>query len=681
LVIVNPAGIGASGPAVPVRFSLFGSLRIVRSSLIDRPPFSFWPAALLSLVVFGWSPVLHAAQGQSSVSGAKVACTEGTAGPYPCKDADLLSVLSIEALGGTADTDLNDVWGWTDPQTGTEYALVGRTDGTAFVDVSSPTEPVYVGTLPSHTTASAWRDVKVYADHAFIVSEAPGHGMQVFDLARLRDVGADERPKTFDETAHYDGGESVRLETAHNVAVNTDTGFAYIVGGDASGAAPTCGGGLHMVNVQSPATPTFAGCGPGVATDAGGSGRSARFSGPSSAARLGPNARQSGSARAKDAGYTHDAQCVTYRGPDPKHRGDEICINANETVVNIADVTDKDAPVTIATATYPNVGYVHQAWLTDDHRYLYVDDELDEQNGLVDRTRTLVLDVTDLDNPTFVTSYLGSTGAIDHNQYIDGNYSYQANYASGLRVLDVAAPEAPEEVAYFDTYPNSNATQFRGAWSTYPFFDRNIVLVSSIGQGLFVVQPRLSPIFSFTARRQEQGARLRWALSSAAQTARIDIEHKPPEATTWQLAKTIAGNRSDPGGPAGITDNSVSVTDLRPGTHQFRLRHVSTQGAVRTRRASPVHILPSAPATIEGPAPTPTRGASVVRLTLRTPQDLRVALYDETGRRVQQLYDGRLDAGVIHRFRVRASRRASGTYFLRIQGESVQASRKVVVVR
>ena len=416
----------------------------MRSWLTERPPFSFWPVALLGLVVFGASPALHAAQGQSSITGAKVACTEGTAGPYPCKDADLLSVLSIEALGGTADTDLNDVWGWTDPQTGTEYALVGRTDGTAFVDVSSPTEPVYVGTLPSRTTASAWRDVKVYADHAFIVSEAPGHGMQVFDLTRLRDVGADERPKMFDATAHYDGGESVRLETAHNVAVNTDTGFAYIVGGDASGAAPTCGGGLHMVNVQSPATPTFAGCVPDVATDANGSGRSARFSGPSSAARLGPNARQSGSARAKDAGYTHDAQCVTYRGPDPEHRGDEICINANETVVNIADVTDKDAPVTIAEADYPDVGYVHQAWLTDDHRYLYVDDELDERNELVDRTRTLVFDVTDLDAPTRAATFFGATGAIDHNQYIAGSYAYQANYTSGLRVLDVATLRSEE---------------------------------------------------------------------------------------------------------------------------------------------------------------------------------------------------------------------------------------------
>ena len=648
----------------------------MRSRLIEHPPFPFWPAALLGLVVLGLSPALQAAQGQSSLPETNAACTDGTAGPYPCAHVDLLSVLPIEALGGTAETDLNDVWGWTDPQTGTEYALVGRTDGTAFVDVSSPTEPVYVGELPSHTTASAWRDVKVYDHHAFVVSEAPGHGMQVFDLTRLRDVGADERPKMFDATAHYDGGESVRLETAHNVAVNTDTGFAYIVGGDASGAAPTCGGGLHMVNVQSPATPTFAGCVPDVATDANGSGRSARFSGPSSAARLGPNARQSGSARAKDSGYTHDAQCVTYRGPDPEHRGDEICINANETVVNIADVTDKDAPVTIAEADYPDVGYVHQAWLTDDHRYLYVDDELDERNELVDRTRTLVFDVTDLDAPTHAATFFGSTGAIDHNQYIRGPYSYQANYTSGLRVLDVAAPEAPEEVAYFDTYPDSNAPQFRGAWSTYPFFDRNIVLVSSIGQGLFVVQPRPSPFLSFTGTRQGQSVQLQWTTSAAAQTVRTEVEHKPPGADAWQQRRPVEGRT----GP-GTQEYDLSLDDLAPGTHEFRIRHVPADGPARTSRVQSVTILPSAPAVVNGPTPNPTRDRSVVRLILREPQDLRVALYDEIGRRVRLLHDGRVDAGVIQRFRVRAARRASGTYFLRIQGESVQASRKIVVTQ
>jgi hypothetical protein len=653
----------------------------VRSRLTERPPFSFWPTVLFGLLVFGMIPCLQAAWGQSARTetngtGTTVACTDGTAGPYPCANTDLLSVLPIEALGGTADTDLNDVWGWTDPQTGTEYALVGRTDGTAFVDVSTPTAPVYVGALPSHTTASTWRDVKVYDDHAFVVSEAPGHGMQVFDLTRLREVGSDERPTTFDATAHYDGGASVRLETAHNVAVNTDTGFAYIVGGGASGTASTCGGGLHMVNVQVPTAPTFAGCFPDVVPGADGSVRARRPSGASPPPHRGPGVRSSTATRANDAEYTHDAQCVTYRGPDAEHRGDEICINANETVVNIADVTDKNAPGTIAEAAYPEVGYVHQAWLTDDHRYLYVDDELDERNGLVDRTRTLVFDVTDLDAPTLVTSYMGATRAIDHNQYIRGPYAYQANYTSGLRVLDVAAPEAPEEVAYFDTYPDSNAPQFRGAWSTYPFFDRNIVLVSSIEQGLFVVQPRPSPFLSFTGTRQGQSVQLQWTTSAATQTVRTEVEHKPPGADAWQQRRPIEGRT----GP-GTQEYDLSLNDLAPGPHQFRLRHIPTSGPARTSRRQSVTILPSAPAMVSGPTPNPARDRSVVRLILRDPQDLRVALYDETGRRVRLLHDGRVDAGVIQRFRVRAARHASGTYFLRIQGETVQAARKVVIVR
>ena len=63
--------------------------------------------------------------------------------------------------------------------------------------------PVYLGKLPTHTSSTTWRDVKVYNNYAFIVSEAGGHGMQVFDLTRLRDVA--NPPETFTEDAHYDG--------------------------------------------------------------------------------------------------------------------------------------------------------------------------------------------------------------------------------------------------------------------------------------------------------------------------------------------------------------------------------------------------------------------------------------------------------------------------------------------
>jgi len=140
-------------------------------------------------------------------------CTDGFAGPYPCRDVDLLSYLSHAEMGGGSG---NDIWGWTDPETGREYALVGESTGTAFVDISTPSQPLYLGALPTHTAPSAWRGIKVFANHAFVVSEAVDHGMQVFDLTQLRTVTAP--PVTFSETAHYAG-----FGSTHTIALNTRT--------------------------------------------------------------------------------------------------------------------------------------------------------------------------------------------------------------------------------------------------------------------------------------------------------------------------------------------------------------------------------------------------------------------------------------------------------------------------
>ena len=116
-------------------------------------------------------------------------CVAGMAGAYPCENVDLLAFLPLDAIGGGNDIRANNVWGWTDPQTNKEYALQGLMDGVAFIDVTDPENPVYLGKLPTHTTASVYRDIKVYQDYAFIVADQPSlHGMQVFDLTELRDV-------------------------------------------------------------------------------------------------------------------------------------------------------------------------------------------------------------------------------------------------------------------------------------------------------------------------------------------------------------------------------------------------------------------------------------------------------------------------------------------------------------
>lgn len=389
------------------------------------------------------------------VSSGAVDCTEGIAGQFGCNNVDLLSFMTVEDLMGTGSSRTNDVWGWVDPETDREYALAGRNDGMAFVDVSDPANPVLKGSLPLTEGANpaVWRDVKVYADHAFIVADNAGqHGMQVFDLRRLRENT--EEPMIYSEDAIYDG-----IASAHNIVINEDTGFAYAVG--SSGGGETCGGGLHMIDIKDPLAPVFAGC---FADE---------------------NTGRSGT------GYSHDAQCVIYEGPDVDHQGKEICFNSNETALSISDVTNKEAPVALASAEYPNVGYAHQGWITDDFEYFYMNDELDELQGKVVGTRTLIWDITDLDDPQLAKEFVSENLSSDHNLYIQGNLMYQSNYLSGLRIFDISDRINPVEVGFFDTVPHGDdEPSFGGSWSNYPYFPSGTILITSGNEGLFIVRKR-----------------------------------------------------------------------------------------------------------------------------------------------------------------------------------------------
>ncbi|KAJ3086705.1 hypothetical protein HK102_012670 [Quaeritorhiza haematococci] len=404
----------------------------------------------------------------------------GFAGSFPCKNVDLLSFISHFEMGSKVGQG-NDIWGWTDPLTNREYAIVGAFDGTAFVDVTVPTKPRFLGRLPSaSSTPSNWRDIKVYKDHAFIVSEAPQHGVQVFDLTRLRQFDVEETTVetgvTFNVTAYYPN-----TGRCHNIVINEETGFAYCVG-----SRNTCGAGLHMIDIRDPKKPRFAGC---FAQD----------------------------------GYVHDAQCVVYKGPHTKYQGREICFCYNEDTLTIVDVTDK--PVInaagieadpgkleiLSRVEYQSAQYTHQGWMTEDQRFLLMDDELDEMLGTISGTKgyttTYVWNVQDLENPVKFANYTAPVKSADHNLYIRDNFAYESNYASGLRIIDIArieeasanatvSPSAEvngnaffSEVGYFDVRPEDNAVTFKGTWSNYPYFKSGNVIVNSIERGLFVVRP------------------------------------------------------------------------------------------------------------------------------------------------------------------------------------------------
>lgn len=369
-------------------------------------------------------------------------CLDGLADSFGCSHVELLAWVTRSSLGFG---QVSDIWGWTDPATGAEYAILGMRDATVFIDLRVPNQPVHVATLPTQSFGSIWREIKVYGNYAFIVSEAPFHGMQVFDLRQLATVTAP--PQTFAATAHYS-----RIGTTHNIVINEETGYAYAVG------TKTCLGGLHIIDIADPLHPTFAGC---YSAD----------------------------------GYTHDAQCVVYRGPDIDHQGREICFASNEDTLTIVDVTDPAAPFQVSRTGYLGQAYTHQGWLSEDQAHFFMDDELDEVY-YGNRSRTFVWDVSDLDAPFVAGVHEGTTGSIDHNQFVVGDHLFQANYTSGLRILRMGDLSKGElrEVGFFDSYPENDQLRFEGAWGVYPFFASGIVIVSDINRGLFVLRPDLNGV-------------------------------------------------------------------------------------------------------------------------------------------------------------------------------------------
>lgn len=401
------------------------------------------------------------------VNGFATYTIEGITTSYPCDDYDLMSRVPISVLATTLGTEEgSDIWGWTDPLDGKEYAIVGTTNSTAFVDISDPVNPIFLGRIETaNGNTSYWRDVKVYNNHAYIVADGVGnHGMQVFDLTNLR---TGPNPDLTYTSAVNDGGvivfsgdNGINIGSCHNVVINEDDATAYLVGCNA------VSGGPIFVDISNPTAPTI-----------------------------------SGSYAA--SGYTHDAQVITYNGPDTNasnvsgvssYVGRQILAasngGSNDKVVFL-DVTNKSNPQFISEITYSNPGYAHQGWFTEDHKYFIFGDETDEMS-YGNNTRTLVFDVNDLDNPSLLSTYYGPSTAIDHNGYVDGDKFYLANYRAGMRVVDISTVNTPSntmtEIGYFDTYPSSNSTAFNGAWSIYPYFASGNIIICDIESGLFVVR-------------------------------------------------------------------------------------------------------------------------------------------------------------------------------------------------
>lgn len=393
---------------------------------------------------------IHAYDAVRTSSG-PVPCTGGMSGVHACRNVDLLAHVAL-ADTSARSAGANDIWGFKDLNTEREYAFLGLQEGLGIFDVTEPTAPFEVDFIRGHT--SVWRDVKVvqaydaradrWRSYAYVTVDAGGR-TSVLDLTEL--------PRRVRLVRRMEGN-------AHNVFVG---GVDFAFGVPLPGTRP-------MVHVLG-----------GVGRFEYGAFRSFDATDP----------RRPTLAIESWTGYSHDA--VTFRAQGAQAAACarprvacDVLVDFNEDTLDVWDVTDPADPRLLSSTGYPAAAYTHSGWVTEDGRYLFLHDELDEVRVLVSTTRVRVFDLADLANPVHVGDWEGPDRATEHNGAVRGNRHYLSHYGRGLVVLDITDPTQPEEIGHFDTAPQTTRG-LGGAWGIYPFLPSGNLLVSDMAGGLFIL--------------------------------------------------------------------------------------------------------------------------------------------------------------------------------------------------
>ncbi|MCE2884972.1 MAG: choice-of-anchor B family protein [Planctomycetaceae bacterium] len=354
------------------------------------------------------------------------------AGTFDSNGIVLKSWLPLNTLSAGAQNG-NSCWGYVGTD-GKEYAIIGLYDGTAIVDITVPGNAQLKAFVAG--PASLWRDVRTHSRYCYAASEGGG-GIQVISLANINSGSA---PVVNTITA-----PTTTTAATHTLAIDNVSAFLYRAGGGSNG--------LRMYSLADPSNPAYVGQWSNI--------------------------------------YIHEAQVVTYTSGPYAGKQIAFCFGGGNggyanTGLYIVDVTNKAAPTQLGFVTYPGARFCHQGWLDEERRYMYINDELDE-GDTVSVTTTIVVDVSNLTAPIFVNAFNNGNPAIGHNMYVKGNYLYEANYRAGVRVFDLSVSRtSPPEVAYFDTYPGSDAANFNGLWNIWPYFPSGTVIGSDLERGLFV---------------------------------------------------------------------------------------------------------------------------------------------------------------------------------------------------
>lgn len=360
-----------------------------------------------------------------------------TAQTYPSLNITLLAHLNPETDNSGSDgRKYSGCWGWYQSAKNKEYAIVGTSKQTYFIDVTNPTNPVIVDSVRAKHTGCTWREIKTYQNYCYMVSDqCLPNSLQIVDMQYLPD------------SVHIVHNSNTIFETCHTIFVDQDKLYCGSVKNSAA-----MGSGYSTMRVYSLATPSV----PVLV-------------------------------RSLEQDVNNTVIDVVH---DMFVRNDTVFASCGYKGFHILKLTAANTFSLMQSFTgYPYSGYNHSSWQTDDRKTIVFADEVPAS------TPAKVIDVTDIYNISVLDTINSHPLATPHNPFIIGNnWCWMSTYQDGLYLYDISNPSNTTIYGYFDTSPlygvndNFSTSAYRGNWGAYPYLPSKIIIASDMQNGIFILE-------------------------------------------------------------------------------------------------------------------------------------------------------------------------------------------------
>lgn len=352
---------------------------------------------------------------------------------YPSLNITLLSHIDPETDNtGSDGRKYSGCWGWYQAAKNKEYAIVGTSKKTYFIDVTNPSNPVVNDSVMAKHTGCTWREIKTYQNYCYMVSDqCHPNSLQIVDMQYLPD------------SVHVVHDSNTLFELAHTVFVDKDKLYC--------GSVTEAGGSYSTMRVYSLANPE--------------------------APLLLRKLEQDVNSSVIDV--VHDMFV----------RNDTIYASCGYKGLHILKLTAANTFSLMQSYTgYQFNGYNHSSWQTNDRKTMVFADEVPA--GLPIK----VIDVQDFSNINLLKTINSHSLATPHNPYIVGNnWCWVSSYQDGIYLYDISDPANTSIHGYFDTYPqhgdndNFSTSAYRGNWGAYPFLPSKIIIACDMQNGMFIL--------------------------------------------------------------------------------------------------------------------------------------------------------------------------------------------------